>query len=201
MTAPVIRFTFSIVHGPNAGLNCGQFRVWCGKNDTYIADRETASTWKASLHGDESWRVAETKESHLSSDPKLHGDRAPWEFTVPPMENGRRLAFVVAVTRGALTLGSAPARYQVIPVEDRWDRIPEVNIWMSEEGVEIPTSNRVGPVLSLANGRSVWAEWGVEPVPAVEPEPLPASAILKPLVPEKDGVSAPGWIVVGAHLG
>jgi hypothetical protein len=198
-----IRFTFGINEGINSGLRCGEFRVWCSRDDTYIAERHTAGIWKASLHGDVAWRTAETRESFESHDARLKGapGRAPWEYQPTSFDGGRRLAFVIGMTRVAMMRESPADRYLLMPIQDRWDRLWTANIWMSEPGALPNEVDRVGPVLRLANGRGVWVVAGSEALPAIAPEPLPTSTMIKPLSPEYDGVRAPGWMVVGVHLG
>lgn len=197
-----IRFAFRITSGPNAGLSVGQFRVWCLRDDTYIADAGVPS-WKTSLHGEVAWQTAETKESFHS--PQAHlsqgADRAPWKFTPPPFVDGRRLAFVVAVTRGALGRSVAPPRYQSVEVNDRWDELTKVNIWMSLPDSEVANdADLLGPTLTLASGVRVWASVGREPLEPKDPEPVPAASVLLPQVPGVHEVSAPGILIRGVHL-
>lgn len=197
-----IRFTFEISSGDGPGLSVGQFRIWCHGDDTYIADAGVPQ-WKTSLHGDVAWRTAETKESHTSPAPLLapHTDRAPWKYTPPPFVAGHRLAFVIATTRGALGPWPTPERYERVEVRDRWDELTKVEVWMTSPGVAIPADQSVlGTTLHLANGTQVWARVSREPIDPIAPEPVPASAVLAPQVPERDGVSAPGVILRGAHL-
>jgi hypothetical protein len=199
---PAIRFAFRISCGENAGLGIGQYRVWCHADDTYIADAGVTS-WKVSLHGDVAWRMAETSESHRSDQTRLprSTDRAPWKFTPTVFEDGQRLAFVVAATRGSLRRHDAPERYETIEVRDRWDVLTKANVWMTQPGVSVPASDlRVGPVLDLANGNRVWVTPGREPIEAITPEPPPTSGIVEPQVPEKDGVTAPGVILRGLNV-
>jgi hypothetical protein len=128
-----LRFFFEIVSGPNAGLRCGGWRVLTRKEDTYITTADLGSKWKASLHGDVAWQVAITSENAASSGRLLPAghDRAPWKFTPPPFVNGRRMAFCIAVSRGALR-PDPPVEgdeHRFI-VEDRWDMVTTAQVWM-----------------------------------------------------------------------
>ncbi|NYF15991.1 hypothetical protein HDC37_000805 [Microbacterium sp. AK009] len=200
--SPRVRFAFRITDGPNAGLTVGRFIVWCHGNDTYIADGDVPS-WKTSLHGEVAWRTAETKESNRSTDARLPEgvDRAPWKYAPPDFVGGHRRAFVIGVTRGALGRWTVPDRYETIQVRDRWDELTKANVWMSQPGTDIPDPpERVGPVLELTNGMRVWVGRGSEELEAIDPEPVPVSAIIEPQIPGVDDVTAPGILIRGVHL-
>lgn len=200
--SPRIRFAFRITSGPNAGLTVGRFMVLCHGDDTYVTDADVP-TWKTSLHGDVAWRTAETKESNLSPDARLPKgvDRAPWKYTPPEFVDGHRRALVIGVTRGALGPWPVPERYETIEVPDRWDELTKATVWMSEPGVNIPEPpERVGPILELSSGVRVWVGRGHEELEPIDPEPVPASAILEPQVPGIHDVTAPGLLVRGVHL-
>lgn len=200
--SPAIRFAFAITQGDSAGLQCGHFRVWVHGDDTYIADVGLAGIWKTSLHGEVAWQTAETKESHLSTNPMLvpTGDRAPWKYDPPAFEDGRRLAFVIGVTRTAMRPGTAaPARYEVIEVSDRWDQLTKANVWMSVPPVA-PDPHHIGPVLTLANETQVWVTRGEEPMDESTPEPPPDSTIAEPQIPGLHDVIAPGMIIRGINV-
>lgn len=130
--------------------------------------------------------------------PNGHRD-APWVFTPTPFVNGIRLAFVIAVTRGALRPELPDSKDTVVAVEDRWDRLPALCIWMTEPEVTFDRPVIGGP-LPLDGGRQVWVAARVEPIDAIEPEPVPASAMIEPMSPESHGVAAPGILVRGVHL-
>jgi hypothetical protein len=120
-----LRYAFAITQEPNAGLRCGGWRIGRTREDTYITATSVGGLWKASLHGDASWRVAVTEENQRSDNPGLAGGHrnAPWKFDPTDFKNGRRLAFAIAVTRAALTHESVMANESVIEVEDRWDGV------------------------------------------------------------------------------
>jgi hypothetical protein len=90
-----------------------------------------------------------------------------------------------------------------IRVEDRWDRVTVACVRMTEPGRRLEGHSRVvaGP-LPLASGRAVWLTAGSEAVEACEPEPepVPASAIVEPMWPERHGVKAPGLMVRGVPV-
>lgn len=201
MSSGIIRFSFRITSGPDAGLSVGQFRIWCHGDDTYVADVGVPA-WKTSLHGEVAWQTAETRESFTSPSPRLSGgERAPWKFTPPDFVNGRRLAFVIGVTRGSLGNEHAPERYETVEVRDRWDELTKVNLWMGQPGVSTPSaSERIGPVLGLSSGNRVWAAVGREPIAAVVPEPLPVTAAIEPQIPGIHDVTAPGLLLWGVHV-
>jgi len=196
-------FSFEITSGPNAGLRCGGWRVWTRKEDTYITTAELGPKWKASLHGDVAWQVAITRENAASPDrllPVGH-DRAPWKFTPPPFIDGRRLAFAIAVSRGALRPDPpVEGDEHTIIAEDRWDLVTVAQVWMTEPGAALGIEPSLGP-LALASGRQVWVAGAWEEVEPMDPEPVPVSAMIEPMWPEKHGVTAPGYMVRGVHLG
>jgi|GEM_PF-2740011 len=198
------RFAFAITTGPNAGLACVGWRVWTKHEDTYITATSVGSKWKASLHADDCWRLALTSENERSANPMLvDGHKnAPWEFEPTIFEDGHRLAFAIAVTRAAFRPEPVPANETVIPIEDRWDRLPIAYVRMTEPGVQLaPEQQLVAGPLPLASGRQVWVTAGSEETSPAEPEPIPAGTMIKPLVPAVDKVTAPGLIVVAVNVG
>src|SRR5687768_13810239 len=103
----IVRFRFGIDEGENAALVSAGWRLWVNGEDTYLTAKSLDGTWKLSLHGDAAWRLAVTKEHQQQAERPvwMDTDRAPWKFEPTPWAQGRRLAFVVAVARGALMPG------------------------------------------------------------------------------------------------
>lgn len=203
MAKDKVAFAFTILSGPNAGLTCGGWRVWTHAEDTFITTKDLGGVWKASLHGEVAWRVALTKEHATSAEsvlPRKH-DRAVWKFAPTPFINGRRLAFAIGVTRGALLPMSLSAKELHIPVEDRWDALTVAYVWMTEPGVRLNEENHqlVGGPLRLESGRQVWVSADMEPWKG-PPESKPVSAALVVLTPEKNAVRAPGFLLRGVYL-
>ncbi|MFF8968679.1 hypothetical protein [Streptomyces sp. NPDC014995] len=198
-----VRFAFTIQHGENRGLTSGSLRVWTSKEDTYMTSVALNGTWKVSLHGEVAWRIAVTAEHLRSENPvwPVTEDRAPWKFAPTEFVDGRRLAFVVAASRGALIPGPLDANDTHIAVEDRWDQITMAQIWMTEPDVDLPDGIRlIGGPLPLASGRSVWVTADVQEVPG-ERESMVASGIMaQPLMPDTHDVSAPGILLRGVHV-
>jgi hypothetical protein len=159
--------------------------------------------WKASLHGDDSWRFALTSENERSESPMLAGGHhnTPWEFTPTPFVDGVRLAFVIAVVRGALMDESPDSKETVVEVEDRWDRLTGLYVRMTEPNVTLdPRHAVVGGPLPLTSGRQVWVTTCWEAIEPIAPEPLPVSTIVEPMSPEKHGVKVPCFRIRGVHL-
>ena len=200
-----LRYAFAITRGPNAGLGCGGWRIWTNNEDTYITATSVGGIWKASLHGDVSWRVAPTKENDESGEPILQdGHRnAPWEFKPTEFSGGERLAFVIAVSRNSLIRQAVdPSRETIIEVADRWDRLTALYVRMTEPAVALdPLYAVVGGPLPLINGRQVWVTTGEEVIDPYDPEPAPVSLMIQPVSPQNDGVSAPGFVVRGVNIG
>ncbi len=121
MPEPKTRFAFAITTGANVGLACAGWRVWTSREDTYVTARSVGSMWKASLQGDESWRLALTSENERSANSMLPGGHknAPWEFERTTFEDGHRLVFAIAVAR-AYRPETVPGSEKVIPVKARW---------------------------------------------------------------------------------
>lgn len=199
-----IRFAFTIADGPNAYLTSGGWRVWVSGDTVYLTAKPLEGTWKVSLHGDSAWRSAVTTE-HLQTENPVWAadqDRAPWKFEPTKFENGVRMMFALAMSRGALGPWAIDETELHIKVEDRWDEITIAYLWQSESGVTPPVARRpIGPVLEMANGRRVWLTAGTEPVAMAKPEPVPATAMIEPRSPSEHDVRAPGWLVRGVHLG
>jgi hypothetical protein len=154
-----LRYAFAITQGPNAGLRCGGWRIWTSGEDTYITAKSVGGLWKASLHGDVSWRVAVTAENERSANPVLvDGHRnAPWVFAPTPFHRGQRLAFAVVLTRGSLVPEPVDPKETVVEVDDRWDRLTGIYIRMTETGVLLERTHLViGGPLALTSGRQVW---------------------------------------------
>jgi len=205
MRSAMTRFTFSIIEGPNAGHSCGGWRIWTNNEDTYITAKSIGHAWKVSLHGDRCWRMAATKEHVENSPAPLVASRDEVVFKFTPTtfdEHGVRLAFVVAVLRGALRPEQLHNKESQLRVEDRWDRITKASVWMTEVGItDLQVDRRIAGPLPLASGRNVWVSAGSEPIAPTDPEPIPATSIIRPMRPEVDDVNCPGLMVVGAHLG
>lgn len=195
-----LRYRFAITEGANAGLGCGGWRIWVHDDSVYISAK--GSPWKASLHADDSWRVAVTSEHvRLGRAPVIPNGRATaWEFKPTRFGGGGRMAFVVAVTRNALNCQEIDATEIVIPVADRWDQITLLYVWMTEAGVGLSGQPVIGGPLPLSNGHRVWVTAGVEDVGPCEPEPVPSGLAVFPKSPTADGVAAPGFLVRGVTV-
>lgn len=179
--------------------------MWCTGEDTYITSKTLAGTWKTSLHGDEAWRTAVTSENMRSSSPSLPlgSDRAPWKYDVPPFLEGKRLAFVVAATRSAMLPGRKSQKEIQIPVEDKWNVIQLVRIWMTEPGVNLENLDFIGPPLELQSGRRVWIDTVTEDIPEwdASPEKSARGSLVEVLTPQLHGTKSPGLLVRGFRLG
>lgn len=178
--------------------------MWVHKDEIYVAGADLVNTVKVSLHQSGRWRVGYTAE-HMSGDNPLWpstGDRAAWKFDAPPFVDGVQEAFVVAVVRSAARPGTVDEREQVVPIEDQWNRLTGVQIVVTEADVSVAGERLVFPEpLTLKNGRRVWLLSFYEDLPAREPEPVPAGQVVRVLTPEKDGVSCPGYLLVGMNIG
>jgi hypothetical protein len=200
-----LRYAFAVTRGLDAGRRCGGCRIWTHRQNTYITAKTFGGVWKTSLHADESWRLAVTSEHEKSGNqPVVPGGRrdTPWKFSPTEFDGGGRLAFVVAVTRNSLIPQPIDPRETVIEVEDRWDRMTMLYVWMTEPGVTLESPGPVGGPLLLLSGRQVWVTSGDEVTAPYEPEPMPAGLMIQPLSPGKeDQVSAPGFLVRGMNIG
>lgn len=198
-----IRFAFTIQEGRNAGLTSGSWFVKTHVEDVYIAGKAISGIWKVSLHGDQAWRLALTSEHVKTGEPPQlpnELDRAGWTFQPPPFVDGRRLAFAIAATRGALLPIGLDEQDLHIAVEDRWDQLTVAYLWMTEPAVELDRpARRIGEPLLLASGRRVWLTAGVERV-AGEPEPIAVGSMVEPMTQDAHGVTAPGLMLKGVRL-
>lgn len=200
---PRVRFAFRIIDGPNAGLGSPGWRVWTLHDSIYLTNVGTGRQWKLSLHGDASWRYAQTSEDQRSDNPVLPPghDRAPWVFDPTPFEDGVRRAFAIGVMRAAMLPLPTDTSEVVLPVEDRWDRLTTLFLEVTLEGVDLSTKRRiVATPLPLAGGRRLWLTLGSEQLDG-EPERQAVGAMVSPVKPETDGVAFPGVIVRGVHVG
>lgn len=199
-----IRFAFTIRDGGRKYWTSGSWRLWVHKEDTYIASAGLSSTWKTSLHGDDSWRIAITSEHANSDNPVIDPiiGRSAWEFAPTEFKRGRRLAFVIAPMRATYLppLAGIKTDEYHIGVNDSWDEVTVAYIWMTEPGVDLDEPRIVGEPLNLASGRRVWLSAGVEQLEQPM-EPDVAGTMLEPLLPERHGVPAPGLIVRGYRVG
>lgn len=158
--------------------------------------------------GDESWRLAHTSEDVNGTSPVLPAghDRAPWKFTPPEFVEGKRRSFAVAATRGSRRHVGGCSRYPETRSRtssgfpDRWDTIGMVYVWMTLPGVDFDDPGLLAEPMTLASGRRVWVTARIEPVDAIDPEPLPVSAMIEPLWQEEHGVPCPGMLLRGVHL-
>lgn len=205
MAKQILRFSFSIDAGPNSGLLCGGWRVWCTGEDTYITAKSLNGTWKTSLHGDEAWRTAVTAENMHSEFPVFTPgeDRAPWKYEVPTFNDGKRLAFVVAVARSAMLPGQKDQKEVQIATQDAWNVIQLARIWMTEPGVSLEGLDVIGEPLSLKSGRRVWLDTVAEIVPgwSTSPESPAVGSMVEVITPESHGSLSPGLLVKGIQLG
>lgn len=75
-----------------------------------------------------------------------------------------------------------------------------VYVWMTLPGVDFDDPGLLAEPMTLASGRRVWVTARIEPVDAIDPEPLPVSAMIEPLWQEEHGVPCPGMLLRGVHL-
>jgi hypothetical protein len=194
------RFAVTLTEGPNAGLTSGGLRVWVHRESTYVTSRELGSTWKVSLHGDEAWRLAATSEQYRSERPVFAGrNRALWTFDPVPFVDGRRLAFAVAVTRGALLPQPLHPKDHQIATDDRWDQLTIGLIWMTEPGVTFEDPSRIGGPLVLDSGRRVWITQSIDYLGGGAPEAQCEGIVVEPMWPGRHDVTAPGLILKGVR--
>lgn len=199
-----VRFGFLIERGPNAGLCCAGWRVWTHSDTTYITAKSLGDTWKTSLHGEGPWQHAVTKDHLRGADRPVWSkpDRAGWKFRPPPYVDGKRVAFVVAVTRAALLPGKLESSEHVITVEDRWDQLTSAFVWMTEPGVSFDGPGLFAGPLLLTTGCRVWLQHNTEVLDAgTEPEPPCVGVMIAPMSPDTHDVIAPGFLVRGVRLG
>lgn len=198
-----LRFAFTIAEGPNAGLTSGPRRAWADGEDFYVIPAKPNDVWKASLHADAAWQLAMTREHVASGELPTLPEGLPrnaWKFKPAEFVDGGRLAFAVAVARSAMLPGELRTGDLHIAVEDRWDKITVGYFWMTEPGVDLAGVERlVGESIVLRSGRRVWLAAGTESVKG-EPEPMADGAVVVPMTPEADDVSAPGLMVKGLGL-
>lgn len=197
------RFAFQIQDGVNAGLGCGGWRVWTHDETVYLTAKSLRDTWKGSLHGDVAWRWALTAENMASEHPMLpmDHDRAQWTFTPPQFVDGARLAFVIAITRGALLPGTIDDADEVIGVEDRWDQLICARLFMTEPGIDLAEPDQLlHDPWTLTSGRRVWLTARYEALAGGKQEAPCSTAVVKPMTPERHGVAAPGILLVGARF-
>ncbi|WUA08674.1 hypothetical protein OG225_02710 [Nocardia sp. NBC_01377] len=197
-----LRFAFTIREGQHAGWTSGSWRVWVNKEDTYIAAASIGGIWKASLHGDVAWRIAQTSENARSENPIIDPSigRNLWEFDPVPFEDGGRMAFAIAPLRASYLPREIDTKDVHIAVEDRWDQIAVAYVWMTEPGIDFDADRRVGGPLTLTSGRRVWVSAGTEQVDQLEEYDIVGSMI-EPTIPGKHDVAAPGFVVRGLRWG
>ncbi|MBF6134975.1 hypothetical protein IU501_18440 [Nocardia otitidiscaviarum] len=196
-----LRFAFTIRDGEHAGWTAGSWRVWVNKEDTYIAAASVGGIWKASLHGDESWRIAQTSENARSASPIIEPSigRNLWEFDPVPFDQGGRMAFAIAPLRAAYLPREVDAKDIHIAVRDSWDEITVAYVWMTEPGIDFENNRIIGGPLTLASGRRVWVSAGTEPLVQPEEDDIVGS-VIEPQIPGRHDVTAPGFFVKGLRL-
>ena len=181
------------------------WRVWTHGEDTYITATSFGDKLKVSLHGDEAWQLAYASEHARGTESLVPGGmgRVVWAFDPTPFEDGRRQAFAVGVTRGALRPIDATRKADpdIIAVKDRWDLVTVAQIWMTEPEAALPEGLPAlsGP-LPLRSGRQVWVTASWEEIAPQDPEPIPVSALVKFIRPEEADVACPGVMVVGLNV-
>ena len=129
-------------------------------------------------------------------------DRAPWKFQPPHYVNGKRVAFVVAVTRAALLPGELDSSEHVIAVEDRWDRLTSAFVWMTEPGIAFDEPGLFAGPLLLTTGCRVWLQQNQEALDGkTEPEATCVGTMIEPMSPLTHDVIAPGFLLRGVRWG
>lgn len=192
------RFAFRIVSGPCAGHGSVGWRLWVHDESVYLTAKSLDGTWKVSLHGDVAWRLAVTSE-HLKTShaPVWRGsDRAPWKFEPPDFVDGRRLCFVVAATRAAMLPSADTDDFDVV-VEDRWDQLTSVFVWMTDPGIGFNEVGLIAGPFPLASGRRVWVTQERQKLPLAQPHSDIVGVLVEPLWPDHDNVTAPGLLLKG----
>lgn len=170
------------------------------KEDTYITAVSVGAIWKASLHSDAAWRIAMTSEHARSPSPVMDPaiGRKMWEFEPVPFENGMRMAFAIAPLRGSYAPAELDPTEIHVGVNDSWDEITVVYLWMTEPGIELEPERLIGGPLSLASGRQVWITAGTEHMSQKE-EHDNIGSLIEPQIPGQHGVRAPGFFVRGCN--
>ncbi|MFG3621490.1 hypothetical protein [Nocardia sp. NPDC047654] len=176
--------------------------MWVNKEDTYIAVASIGGIWKASLHGDESWRIAQTSENARSASPVLdpHIGRNLWEFEPVPFDRGGRKAFAIAPLRSAYLRQEPDSKDVHIEVRDSWDEITVAYVWMTEPDIDYENDRIIGGPLTLASGRRVWVSARTEPLAQPEETDIVGSMI-EPHLPGRHDVTTPGFLARGVRLG
>lgn len=198
-----IRFTFALRNAVGSTLSCSGWRVWTNAEDTYITAKSLRDTWKVSLHGDEWWAAAITREHSKRADSVLPAghDRTMWTFEPTAFHDGRRVAFAVGVFRHALLPGPLSPRETVVDVPDRWDTLTLALVRMTEPGVKPdPGWQLIGGPLPLASGRRVWLTAQYDQIEEMEPEPQATGSMIETWSPQTHNVASPAWIVKGVHV-
>lgn len=172
-----LRFGFQILDGPAKGLSCLGWRVWTHREDTYVTAKSLGDTRKVSLHGDEWWTSAVTKENSLSPDTVL-------AFLDPCGDSSRPPSSTVGASPSSLPSTAThfdqsrrpPAAGEaIIEVPDRWDALTLAAVRMTEPGVGLhPDWSMVGSPLPLLSGRNVWV-WLPTSLSADRTTPVPRS--------------------------
>lgn len=201
--SPRVRFTFALLNDAGSSLSCGGWRVWTNAEDTYITATSLRDTWKVSLHGDQWWASAITRENAKRADtvlPPGH-DRTMCRFEPTVFQDGHRIAFAIGVFRHALLPGPLHPREAVVEVPDRWDTLTLALVRMTEPDIEPdPEWHLIGGPLPLASGRQVWVTEHYNRVPPMEPEPQATGSMIESWSPQTHDVASPGWIVKGVHV-
>lgn len=199
------RFNLLITEGPNSGLGAGPWRIWIHKDDIYVASANQVNIVKASLHASGKWRIGYTAE-HMQSDqplwPRSH-DRAAWKFDPPPVVDGVQEAFVIASTRAALRPTPSDSREAVVTIDDRWDVLTGVRVWITEPHIEVAQRERLvfDEPLVLSSGRLVWLQAFAEYTEPRDPVPVPVGQLIRVMIPGQNDVSCPGYLVVDVNVG
>lgn len=200
--AKSISWTFAITSGANAGLSNGPWKLNTSREDVYLWLTPRRGPLKLSLHGDDAWRIAYTREHMMTDNPLWpSNDRLAYSFTPPPFDaQGRRLALRLIMTRAAMLPGLQDPGSYTIPVDDRWDRLTAACLWMTEPDASLDSAfEMIGSPLPLESGRQVWIVRATQGTNGV-PEPQCDGAMIQPLDPQEGGPDVPTLLVTGVNI-
>jgi hypothetical protein len=198
-----LTFTVAVTSGPNAGVGSGSWRISTCGGGIDITAAGVGDMWKASLHGDDSCRIALSPENQRPDSPMVAGGRreAPPELVATDFHAGQRLTFVISVARSALM----PVRHEptgrVVEAADSWDLMTSLHVWTTLPGVVLASdAHVVGAPLALSNGRRVWVTAESEPFVRQRESVRALAVIVEPRPSVTSWGRVPGFLASGLQV-
>lgn len=148
------------------GRTSGSYKVWTEKNEIYLLERITGSSFKVSLHKSGNWQISFTSEFISDKNmPNKNRHIKKWDAPLNNIGNGTTLAFRIRIPESELREPciNNNKNLEYIKAPEKWHYI-EVDLILTENNTTFPEDwpgkNKMKTSLlkemKLLNGNSLW---------------------------------------------